>query len=64
MAMTMSKIKKKAKDLGVEAGTMNKIDLIRKIQCSEGNFPCFGTTNGHCSQPQCCFAEDCLKIVN
>jgi hypothetical protein len=60
--MTIDKIKRKAKKLGINSGKMKKIDLIRSIQTAEGNTPCFGTTNGSCEQVQCCFIKDCLKI--
>jgi hypothetical protein len=60
--MTIDKIKRKAKKLGINSGKMKKIDLIRSIQTAEGNTPCFGTTNGSCEQVSCCFIKDCLKI--
>ena len=60
--MKMLDIKAKAKDLGIRSGKMKKEDLIRAIQEEEGNFPCFGSAMGHCSQEDCCWREDCLPM--
>jgi hypothetical protein len=35
IVMDMSKIKEKAKQLGIQAGKMKKVDLIRAIQSKE-----------------------------
>ncbi|MDO8426639.1 MAG: SAP domain-containing protein [Deltaproteobacteria bacterium] len=56
----MEDIRKKAKELGVQAGRVNKIELIRSIQTAEGNSPCFATVTDYCDQFTCCFMEDCL----
>ena len=58
--MKMIDIKAKAKNLGLKPGKMKKEDLIRAIQETEGNFPCFGSAMEHCSQEDCCWREDCL----
>jgi len=60
--MTMPQIKRKAKCLGVSAGKMKKAELIHTIQVTEGFEPCFGRSNGDCSNTACCFMPDCLKI--
>lgn len=60
--MDMPKIRKKAKELGIRPGKMNKTELIRSVQTAEGYTPCFGTSNGQCVYTDCCFMEDCLKI--
>lgn len=60
--MTIDKIKRKAKKLGINCGKMKKAEIIHSIQTAEGNMPCFGTTNGSCEQVKCCFIKDCLKI--
>lgn len=59
--MKMPEIKAKAKGLGIQAGKMKKGDLIRAIQEREGNFPCFQTSEGECSQWECCWRTDCLS---
>jgi len=59
--MGMPEIKKKAKGLGITPGKMKKTDLIHAIQTAEGCTPCFGWSNGECSNTDCCFRPDCLK---
>ena len=58
--MKMKKIRLKAQELGLDAGNMKKKDLIRAIQSTEGNFPCFRTGNDSCDQLNCCWRRDCL----
>jgi hypothetical protein len=60
--MGMPEIKKKAEGLGITPGKMKKVDLIHAIQIAEGCTPCFGWSNGQCSNTDCCFMPDCLKI--
>jgi hypothetical protein len=59
--MGMPKIKTKAKKLGITPGKMKKAELIHTIQITEGFEPCFGHSNGDCSNMACCFMPDCLK---
>ena len=61
-SMTMPQIQAKARGLGLKPGKMRKTELIHAIQLSEGNNPCFGTSNGYCPYTDCCFMKDCLKI--
>ena len=58
--MKMTEIKKKAQNMGLKAGKLNKSALIKKIQEVEGNFSCFQTANGYCDQEGCCWRDDCL----
>lgn len=59
--LNIADLKKKAKRLGIHAGDMNKTQLIRAIQTTEGNFPCFKTpTDNKCDQHGCAWREDCL----
>ncbi|MEW6606003.1 MAG: SAP domain-containing protein [bacterium] len=62
--MNINDIKAKAKEVGVKAGKMNKGDLIRAIQSTEGNFPCFETATDYCDQNNCAWMEDCLSNKN
>ena len=62
--MTMAQIKAKAKDLGINPGSMKKTELIHVIQRAEGFNACYGTSNGQCPFMECCFRKDCLKIKN
>lgn len=60
--MKMTDIKAKAKELSLKPGKMKKEELIRAIQAEEGNFPCFGSAQEHCSQEDCSWREDCLFV--
>jgi hypothetical protein len=60
--MNVPEIKMKAKELGIHLGKMNKTELIHAIQSTEGNYPCYGWSNGNCHNADCCFMADCLKI--
>jgi len=60
--MTMSEIKAKAKSLGIDPAKMKKTEIIHAIQTREGCTPCFGRSNGQCSNTECCFMPDCLKL--
>ncbi len=60
--MTINEIRQQAKKLGVKLTKgMKKADMILAIQQEEGNFPCFGTSNGHCDQEGCSWQKDCLQ---
>lgn len=61
-SMSMTEIRAKAQSVGVTPGKMKKTELIRAIQTAEGYTPCFGRSNGQCSNTDCCFRKDCLKI--
>lgn len=58
--MRMTEVRKRAKDLGLEPGSLRKADLIRAIQRAEGHFDCFGTATGFCDQQDCAWRKDCL----
>ncbi len=58
---TISKLRKKATELGITPGKMNKADIIRSIQQAEGFQPCFATCQGECLQTVCLFHKDCIK---
>jgi len=60
--MTVKQIKEIAKKNNIKPGNMKKENIIRAIQISEGNFPCFGSaTGGICDQTNCLWREDCLR---
>ena len=61
--MKMDEIRLKAKALGIRIKGAKKVDLIRQIQKTEGNFDCFGTAEDYCDQLNCCFKEDCLSLT-
>ena len=59
--MRLSAVEKKAKELAIkDTWKYSKKDLIKAIQQREGNFACFGTAKGGCTQFACCWKEDCL----
>jgi predicted metal-binding transcription factor (methanogenesis marker protein 9) len=62
--ISMTEIKDKAKNLGINSANMKKTELIHAIQRAEGNATCYGTSNGTCQWTECCFRSDCLKIRN
>jgi len=58
--MNITKVREKAKSLGIKTGKTRKAELIRQIQAAEGNFPCFGSAKDYCDQWDCAFREDCM----
>ncbi len=59
--MKMQEVRRIAKEWGVKTARVSKAEIIREIQRSEGNFPCFGTAvAGVCDQPDCLWREACL----
>ncbi|HAO93899.1 MAG: hypothetical protein A2X93_02995 [Deltaproteobacteria bacterium GWC2_56_8] len=59
--MLIGEVRVMAKTLGVKTARLKKIEIIKAIQRAEGNFPCFGTSDGFCDQMYCCFRQDCLE---
>jgi hypothetical protein len=60
--MKLSEIERKAKSVGIkDTWKLSKKDLVKTIQRKEGNFDCFGTAVGGCTQMVCCWREDCLR---
>jgi hypothetical protein len=59
--MTVKEIKIIAKKMGIKAGKMKKVDLVRTIQSAEGNTPCFQTgVIATCDQVNCSWRSDCM----
>lgn len=60
--MNMRGIKEMAKNMGIRPGRLRKAELVRLIQKTEGNIPCFGTQRvENCGEENCLWREDCLK---
>ncbi len=59
--MKMKEVRAMAKALGINSFGKTKIDLIREIQRTEGNFDCYGTAEGYCDQNECVFRPSCLS---
>ena len=58
--MKITQVKEIATQRGVKAGKLNKGDLVRTIQQSEDNEPCFDTGKAaSCGQAGCLWREDC-----
>ena len=58
--MKIQDIKDIAKKKGVNAGKMNKTDLIRAIQKAEGTNACFATSSVQtCGPMNCLWRADC-----
>ncbi len=55
-------VRRIAKEMGLKTSGVKKADLIRAIQVTEGNFPCFGTAKEYCDQVNCFWREDCLPF--
>ncbi|MFP5222453.1 MAG: SAP domain-containing protein [Acidobacteriota bacterium] len=63
--MNMQQIRELAKEKGARIGKMGKVDAIRMIQLTEGNFDCFARAeDGHCDQDECLFLADCVKLAS
>lgn len=60
--MQLQEIKMIAKDSGIKASRMNKLQLVQEIQRQEGNFTCYGSAmNGECDQMGCLWRKDCFS---
>ncbi|HEX9626724.1 MAG TPA: hypothetical protein VGA00_07290 [Acidiferrobacterales bacterium] len=60
--MKLQKLRAIAQERGVAPGKHDKIELIRMIQRTEGNFDCFATArDGVCDQTGCLWREDCFE---
>ena len=59
--MNLTAVKAKAKELGIKSGKKSSADLIKLIQKTEGNFPCFKTAAESCDQAGCLWRSDCLS---
>ncbi|MGE5308805.1 MAG: hypothetical protein ACM3OC_06965 [Deltaproteobacteria bacterium] len=58
--MRLSAVRKKAREAGVKEHWKHpKTDLIRLIQKTEGNTPCFATRDS-CDRSVCLWHQDCL----
>jgi len=62
--MKMQEVRNLGRKFGLKfpVGT-TKVQAIRMIQKAEGYFDCFARAeNGYCSQKECLFYEECLKL--
>ncbi len=62
--MNMQEIRAIAKNLDIKTSRMSKLNLIREIQTTEGNYPCFANQDAdNCDQMLCIWREDCLPMA-
>ncbi|MCB1671687.1 MAG: SAP domain-containing protein [Gammaproteobacteria bacterium] len=62
--MNMQEIRGIARQKGISPGKRPKLELVRLIQNSEGNFECFGTAReGECDQLGCLWRKDCFSMA-
>lgn len=62
--MNMQEVRDIAKDFGIKSSRMSKMELIQKIQLTEGNFNCFGSASaGECDQLDCSWRSDCFSAA-
>ena len=58
--MKLEKIRELAAQRGLKINKLNKAEIIRSIQTSEGNTTCFDTgAAAECGQMNCLWREDC-----
>jgi hypothetical protein len=62
--MNMQEIRGVAKEYGIKTSRMSKLNLIRAIQLSEGNFNCFASAlDSECDQLKCSWRDDCFAAA-
>jgi len=58
--MNVTEIKQIAKSHNITVGRATKRELVRSIQCAEGNQQCFDNQiSEECGQYSCVWREDC-----
>jgi hypothetical protein len=62
--MNMQDIRERAKGVGIKPSRMTKVELVKAIQLSEGNFSCFATAvDNECDQLNCIWRDDCFAAA-
>ena len=62
--MNMQEVRGMAKEFGIKTSRMSKMNLIKAIQLSEGNFSCFASAvDGECDQLECVWRADCFAAA-
>ncbi|MFA7270561.1 MAG: SAP domain-containing protein [Sterolibacterium sp.] len=60
--MAQKELLKLAKKFDISHNGLSNIELIRKIQLSEGNFDCYASASeGVCDQSECLWRDGCLQ---
>jgi len=58
--MKWNEIRRLARQVGVNTRGLKKAQVIHALQRVEGNFDCFGRSNGYCDRWDCAWRDDCL----
>jgi hypothetical protein len=62
--MKLEEVRNIAKARGIHPGKIPKVELIKALQVSEGNFACFSTAYaGECDQGGCLWRTDCFEAA-
>jgi hypothetical protein len=62
--MNSNEVRSHAREIGLKPGKQTKVNLVRAIQRTEGNFDCFATAaNGECDQMGCQWRQDCFSAA-
>jgi len=61
--MKLEEINRIALLKGIDPAGKPKWEIIRLIQISEGNEPCYATQHFECSHIDCLWRKDCLGMV-
>lgn len=60
--MKLEEIRRIAQGVGIRPRGMKKGELIRNIQKTENNIPCYGTVRvDHCNETRCLWHGDCRR---
>lgn len=60
--MHINQIRKIAKKMEINTYGMTKVVIIRTVQRSENNIPCFATERAEiCNEDMCLWREDCIS---
>lgn len=63
--MNMKEITAIAKTIGIKTSKLKKVNLVRVIQRTEGNFDCFASAYENvCDQTECIWRKDCFELAN
>jgi hypothetical protein len=63
--MNIKDVQLMAKKMGITKKNLKKVELVRAIQLTEGNIPCFATNRVNvCGENNCLWLKDCLKANN
>ena len=60
--MTQKELLRLAKQFDIPHSGLSNIELIRRVQQSEGNFDCYAkAAEGVCDQSECSWRDGCLQ---